>query len=568
MNDQTAPLDGIRFFTTSWDPEHLDFPAEADFQTGIGDWILRGELDEPADALMGGKPAPRIWLLLHEPGQGRLAAVTALALARELMGRDQAVLVLDCDEEQALLTGWADRHEQEGWIDLARYGASLLTCGERLPFPGRKGLLLGPGSYRPVDAQPAEVEQLLSNLRRQADDILLCCPIGEIGRVWAKPADLRLLCWDLAAGGRDRVGPLAAGLSSASTPLSGVITFGEESAAGEAPVGIPQEEIDEAPQENREDLPDESANVSEDEPDPLAALVESDSLPEAGAEDEDEDEETEEEEIDRAADRIAPVGTGAPDADLYARKRGTSRVFWWIALGAIALIAGSFWYYRQYVVVEPLEPGVTVAQTPGRTEADGADGEAETAQESGNQADELVADAAGTGRTETGPAAAGPGQDMDGQDMDGQDIDGQEADASIPPQGIDAVAGDTQAQESEPADSAAEPAGTGTATGTATESTPPPAESGFFMDPYLVPVGEDGWALHIYSFPDSATASRELEVLHRRGFQTAVRTVQIKGKGRWERIYLGSFSSKDEAQEALDPLLQKLGEDWGRPTEF
>ena len=43
--------------------------------TGIGDWILRGELDDPADALMAGKPAPRTWLLLHEPGEGRLADI-------------------------------------------------------------------------------------------------------------------------------------------------------------------------------------------------------------------------------------------------------------------------------------------------------------------------------------------------------------------------------------------------------------------------------------------------------------------------------------------------------------
>ena len=88
------------------------------------------------------------------------------------------------------------------------------------------------------------------------------------------------------------------------------------------------------------------------------------------------------------------------------------------------------------------------------------------------------------------------------------------------------------------------------------------------MDPYLVPVGSDGWALHIYSFPDEETARQEVATLERKGFRTETRAVQIKDKGRWYRVYLGSFRSKSEAQQALGPLLEELGEDWGRPTEF
>lgn len=548
MNDHATPLDGIRFFATSWDPEHLDFPADADFQTGIGDWILRGELDDPADDLMGGKPSPRIWLLLHEPGQGRLAAVTALALARELMGRDQAVLVLDCDEEQALLAGWAGRHEQEGWIDLVRYGASLLTCGSRLPFPGRMGLLLGPGSYRPVDAQPAEIEQLLGSLKRQADDILLCCPIGESGRAWAQQSDVRLLCWDLTTGAREHLENLVGGLAGSSTPLTGVVSFGEEP----APVAAG---------------PDTEEEVLEVEP-PVVEPIAEGPVGRTSPERPGDEPEPEDAEIDLAVEMIAPEDPVASGADLYARKRGTSRVFWWIALGAVALIAGSFWYYRAYVVVEPLggEPLVaqneTAAGTPdGTISVD--PGAAESIPPAGTRGDAEAPFAAAEAEQEREQETDAAGVQPEAQtEAGGSTATGPSDPESDPESGPESAPETTSGSTTEPA--SGPPAEE--ITGAPTE--PAPAAPVFQMDPYLVPVGEDGWALHIYSFPDSQSAAKELANLHRRGFQTAVRTVQIKDKGRWERIYLGSFASKAEATEALEPLLKKLGEDWGRPTEF
>lgn len=367
MNDHAAPLEGLPVFGTSWDPAHLDFPADADFQTGIGDWILRGELEDPADALMGGHAAPRLWLLLHEPGEGRLAAVAALALARELMGRDQAVLVLDCDEEDALLSGWADRNEQEGWIDLVRYGASLLTCGVRLPFSGRQGLLLGPGSYRPVDAQPAEIEQLLARLRRQADDILLCCPIGESGRSWAGQADVRLLCWDSGRADGPQLESLAQGFARAGTPLTGIVRFGDEEIAGggiaapaaeeeTADLDVEQaiEALEEQAAEEAESV-DPAAEPSTPEPEPASTPEpEPAPTPERGPS------------PDFGEDVPGLQRPTGAEPDLYARKRGTSRVFWWIAAAAVVLIAGSFWYYREYVMVQPLDSEPRVARHEAR----------------------------------------------------------------------------------------------------------------------------------------------------------------------------------------------------------
>lgn len=547
MNDQAAPFEGLPVHGTSWDPARLDFPADADFQTGIGEWVSRGELEDPADRLMGGRPVPRIWLLLHEPGEGRLAAVTALSLARELMGRDQAVLLLDCDDERALLSGWADRHEQEGWIDLVRYGASLLTCGVRLPFPGRQGLLLGPGSYRPVDAQPDEIEQLLGRLRRQADDILLCCPIDASGRAWAEQADLRLLCWDRSRGeSEERLHDLVKGMKEADTPLTGLVGFGPETAPGE-PIASEAEPLEdevtadpgpgpttaaaaETPTDQKRPDPEPEPDLPEDA-EPQAP---SDSTPEETVERVLREEET----LDNGEDLAAIAGNGDPD--LYARKRGTSRVFWWIALGALILIVGSVWYYREFVMVTPLDGQPTVARrdeqtgrmAPTRNEAE-AEPSADESMTGTDAAGEAGSAAGSADPTPQHPAAAGPGD--------------------TPPR-----------QETEAPQEEAEPVADPVAEPVADE----PAAAEFHMDPYLVPVGADGWAVHVYSFPDSQSTAEELAILHGRGFRTAVRTVQIKDRGRWQRIYLGSFSSREEAQEALAPLLRKLGADWGRPTEF
>jgi len=95
-----------------------------------------------------------------------------------------------------------------------------------------------------------------------------------------------------------------------------------------------------------------------------------------------------------------------------------------------------------------------------------------------------------------------------------------------------------------------------------------PAEPVFTMDPYLQDVGVDGWALHLYSFPDSLAAESQANALRGRGFRTETRPVQFKDKGRWFRVYVGSFVTRGEALEARDPLFEKLNIDWARATEF
>jgi cell division septation protein DedD len=90
----------------------------------------------------------------------------------------------------------------------------------------------------------------------------------------------------------------------------------------------------------------------------------------------------------------------------------------------------------------------------------------------------------------------------------------------------------------------------------------------FDMGPYREPVGDKGWALHVYSLPDSSGTVKQVRELDRRGFQSAVRMFDLGEKGRWRRIYLGSFASRTEAKQAMPALLEKLRVDWAKPEIF
>ena len=86
---------------------------------------------------------------------------------------------------------------------------------------------------------------------------------------------------------------------------------------------------------------------------------------------------------------------------------------------------------------------------------------------------------------------------------------------------------------------------------------------------YTVPAGQAGWALHVYSLPDSAGASAQAAELERAGYRTAVRIVEIKDKGgRWWRLYVGSFPSRAAARAAMPALLARLGATWAEPARI
>jgi cell division septation protein DedD len=88
------------------------------------------------------------------------------------------------------------------------------------------------------------------------------------------------------------------------------------------------------------------------------------------------------------------------------------------------------------------------------------------------------------------------------------------------------------------------------------------------MGPYRTPVGTGGWALHVYSLPNMESLQEELKILDRRGFKTAVKAVDVEGKGRWFRVFLGNFASRAEAEAAKPALLAELGEDYAAAKRF
>lgn len=512
-----------------WGAANLDFEGADNFWEEAQRITEGSSLGDNLDIALAGESSPRIWLFLHEPGHASLSCAAALEIARELGTRDQAVLILDCDDADSQLTRWAGRHESEGWIDLVRYGASVLTSGVAMPFEGRRGYILGVGSFTPTDVTAQEADDLINRLKRQADDLILVAPANEAGKLWARLADIRLLCWDRARKSHGLIERVCDGFEESGSKLTGLIGFGlpeegmilgagngsdtKDPAALDEPLIESEDDFSEEDSDERleaEDLQDidytdvdAAADEEAEEPDPV--LVSEYVTP---AEDEDVD--------------VAVAGDSGS---------GSSRVFWGAAVVTLLLIAAVSFYYLKYV-------------RPGDEEAPGVSPPVAVQEQPQEQVavvtEEILAE-------------------DDSLDPESPDVadDDPAGPAEDQPTGAGIVA-------DQPVQTLPE------------ETTPPAAQTEvvdkpapvFSMDPYLLAVGSDGWALHLYSFPDSASAEAEASRLERRGFQTAIRPFEIKDKGRWFRVYVGSFVSKSEAREAQGPLMEKLKVDWARATEF
>ena len=522
----------------------IDLVPGEGFWTRIEQIALKGEMTRGLDMAMHGKASPRIWLFLHEPGRGELSAATAMSFARELAFRDQAALLLDCDDGDMALTRWAGRVEAEGWIDLARYGTSVLTSGVPMPFVGRRGYLLGVGSFAPTHVTGEEIDSLLTRLRRQGDDLLLVAPAGSMGRLWAPAATIRIFCWDQQTMSAEKAGAISAEFTEAGCPLTAVATFQETGAAGEmlveeilsedetvpetpAPAAPPETpeppEPPKPPEPEAEDPPvldEPEIDPVEEEPVADEPVVDEpvvdDSVVEETVPEEPEDEPEKETSVepepqDEPDWRDLPLEATAEHEE-PGPFRETSRVFWIGAVVALVLIAAASIYYFKFVRVPSeghfKEINVATETEPPVTATFGADSLAVT-----------------------------------GQAMD----DTLEAVTVTEP--VREAAPDTVAPVE-----------------IATEEADHVAE--FDMSPYLDPVGAKGWAIHVYSLADSPGTAKEVKELDRRGFRSEVKVFDLGEKGRWFRIYLGSFASRSEARQAMPALLEKLGEDWAKPERF
>ncbi len=535
--------------------------GELDLVPGEGFWArieqiaVMGEMTRGLDLAMQGQSSPRIWVFFHEPGRGELSAAVAMSFARELAFRDQAVLLLDCDDQNMALTRWVGRVEAEGWIDLARYGTSVLTSGVPLPFVGRRGYLLGVGSFAPTDVTGEEIDSLMTRLRRQADDLLLVAPADSLGRLWAPAAAIRIFCWDRKTMSGEEAGAISAGFTEAGCPLTAVTTFQETGAAGALLVDEVISETESAPEapEPVEPSEPETEKPTDQEQTESESESEAETVPEStedadwqdlplekgdGAEEPDleetgleEEEEPDEEEPDL---QEGPVP-----------ERETSRVFWVGALVALILIAVATVYYFQFVRVPPEGPFGPINVVT-ETVSPGSGGE----EMSGGTADrgEVPASTVGTDSLAVSLADSV----VDDEDTLGSSaVTGSERESVAD----SAASLEVATGEPDPADEVQPEA----------PVTPP---AGFDMSPYREPVGAKGWALHVYSLSNSPAIAKQVQELDRRGFQSKVKSFDLGEKGRWFRIYLGSFASRSEARQAMPALLEKLGEDWAKPERI
>lgn len=565
MSEKREHPGNLPLLPMGWAAANLKFNTAEDFWAEAQRVTATASLGDNLDIAMAGESSPRIWLFLHEPGQGQLSAAAALAMARALGGRDQAVLILDCDDADSKLTRWAGRHESEGWIDLVRYGASVLTSGVALPFEGRRGYILGVGSFTPTDVEPQEAEDLINRLKRQADDLVLVAPANVAGKLWARLADIRLLCWDRVSKPAELIERICAGFEAADTPLTSLIGFGlpEEGVAlgggqaqGSAEVTVPVVDDQDLDEDDLNDDLDERLEAADlEDVDYTESYGQDEDLEteELGDEDDDgfgpsddsEPGDDQDEGLDEEPEEEleAPgVFVPAPDLDTdHEPGTGSSRVFWGAAIVSLAIILVVSVYYLKFVRVdEPVagrrQPVVAEQAQPKRPAP------IQTQETTAMDTPDVAADDQTDGQTD----------EMGEMDSEGGEsaIDTEPADqptvVETPPETV----------IEEPAQAPAE-----------VEAQETPARQ-FTMDPYMQPVGSDGWALHLYSFPDSVTAETEVRRLQRKGFQTATRAVEVKDKGVWYRVYVGSFLSRKEALQDKDLLLKELKTDWARATEF
>ncbi len=317
MNTNGDRSRDLPWFAAGMDAASVDLRGGDRFWSDL-ERLTDGTLTEHLDDALAGAAAPRVWLMAHEQGQPQLGVVAALSFARVLAARDQAVVVLDGDDRTTVLSRWSGREDAEGWVDMVRYGTSVLTSGMALPFSGRAAYLVGVGSYAPTDITSEEVDALLARLRRQADDIIVVGPAPALGS-WSAHVDRALLCVDRGTRTPAQIAELVAGLEGVGVTLTGLVGYGEP-----MPVPVAEEATP------ADGLPDGGADL------PLAP-----------------------------AEKELPARPEIPEDPMFdgddlpgdnfemefATRRGTSGVFWLAAATTVIIIAAVIFYYVRYVRV-------------------------------------------------------------------------------------------------------------------------------------------------------------------------------------------------------------------------
>lgn len=485
--------------------EELDLHGGPHFWREVESFAAQAALEGWVERLLAEPRAPRIWTFLDLPEATATRIVAALCAARALAHRGQTVVVIDGDDQRPDLTRWAGRHEREGWIDFIRYGASLPTCSAALPWGDPPGRLLGIGSFAPTLVSAYEAEWLLALLSGQADFILVAAPLGQTGRPWSAAASLRLLCWNRAAVAEEE---LTSRLDAAGSPPDAVIAFGSTELLLLTPPAPAELEPAVAVARPLAAAPAGAAPPAREHGAP--PTLEPD-LPLGGA------------------PAVAMAAAAPPPA---AARTRSSRLF--VALAAaltVAVVGVGAWWLR--VALEPRPGGEVSTLAPPRPAGDISPPPA--AQEEAHAQRLAAADSAPRGPAATAPAPAETAQPAP------------------------AAAG-----ESEPP---VERTSMPVATAPAPPASPSAGEA-LAAEPFRMPVGQAGWALHVFSLADSVQANSQIAELRRQGLRAEWRAVHLPEKGRWYRVYTGSFPTQEAALAARPALLARLRTDWAQPVRY
>jgi cell division protein FtsN len=537
-------LGGLPIIESEVEIQELDLHGGAAFWDEVRAFSARGFGEVFAREMLARPDPPRIWAFLSEPGATAPRIVAMLAVARALHRLGQAVIVIDGDDHHPDLTRWAGRHEQEGWIDFIRYGASLPTCSAPLPWDGESNRLVGVGSFLPALASGFEIDWLLSLLGSQADHLLVAAPLGEPGAIWVRGAHVRVLCWDRSAADPATVEQWLREAEEAGAPPQSVIAFGSAELAllpvpgdQESPqteedavrhvveittalVGeLPPPREEPAAEPPQQPQPPKPAPSMAPRPAPAAAVAGPDVQTPPGAD----------------VDGETPLPEERAEA-WEAAPRRSSRLFVraLIALAVVLVVLGVWWLsVMRQPAGPPAAPPPASGLASGQPEGD-ISASPEALEPAIGEPLTLVADTT---------AAAGAQTPIDTAVTTA---------AARPPR---------QAPE----EATGEPAPETAAPPTATVTQPSAA---FDPAPYRGPVGAAGWALHVYSLPDSALANRQVAAVKRLGLEAVWRAVELPDRGRWYRVYLGSFPSQAAASAAIPALLARLDESWAQPVQF
>ncbi len=225
---------GLVLFEAGVDPARLDLSGgPADWThlpaMGLREFVEAHLVDDPE----AGPDAQRVAIFLDAPRRTDTRAAAALACARDLITRGRRVAVVDGDDLQPDLSGWAGRLETEGWVDVVRYGVSPASAGVPLPWGPGDGRIMGVGSYHPVRAEAGEAQALVDRLLADVDTVLICASTGDRGAHWAELDAVRALCWDRARADATETALQVTDAAQLGAPLDATLAFGTAVAAGE-----------------------------------------------------------------------------------------------------------------------------------------------------------------------------------------------------------------------------------------------------------------------------------------------------------------------------------------------